>query len=209
MTTSVVAALRLLGSSKAGTPLETASTPVSAVHPEANARSTRNTPGRRRSRRHREAVVGTLGRDAGAERDLPEPDGEQQVNRCHETVGRQSERPAGLLDAAQVRERQDGDEAERQPNRMRSERGHRARDRRHAGDHRNRNGQHVVDQQRRRRHQRGILAEVRAAGGSGSEQNTGSASRFGSSVSCRRSLRNGFPTNVRARAAADELMHRF
>ena len=44
MTTSVVAALRLLGSSNAGTPLDTASTPVSAVHPDANARSTRNTP---------------------------------------------------------------------------------------------------------------------------------------------------------------------
>ena len=44
MITSVVAALRLLGSSNPGTPLDTASTPVSAVHPEANARSTRKTP---------------------------------------------------------------------------------------------------------------------------------------------------------------------
>ena len=43
MITSVVAAFRLFGSSKAGTPLETASTPVSAVQPEANARRTRNT----------------------------------------------------------------------------------------------------------------------------------------------------------------------
>ena len=50
---------------------------------------------------------------------------------------------------------------------MRRERGHRARDRRHAGHHRHRDGQHVVDQQRRRRHQRGILAEVRAADGVG------------------------------------------
>ena len=46
MKTSVAAALRLLGSSKPGTPLETASTPVSAVQPEANARSTRNTVSR-------------------------------------------------------------------------------------------------------------------------------------------------------------------
>ena len=42
----VVAALRLLGSSKEGTPLETASTPVSAVQPEANARRTRKTVSR-------------------------------------------------------------------------------------------------------------------------------------------------------------------
>lgn len=39
MTASVVAALRLFGLRKLGTPLLTASTPVSAVHPEANARS--------------------------------------------------------------------------------------------------------------------------------------------------------------------------
>ena len=40
---SVVAALRLLGFSKAGTPLEIASTPVSAAQPDENARSSRNT----------------------------------------------------------------------------------------------------------------------------------------------------------------------
>ena len=40
---SVVAALRLLGGLKAGTPLAIASTPVSAVHPDANARSAKKT----------------------------------------------------------------------------------------------------------------------------------------------------------------------
>ena len=35
----VVAALRLFGSRKAGTPLEMASTPVSAAHPDENARA--------------------------------------------------------------------------------------------------------------------------------------------------------------------------
>ena len=43
MITSVAAALRLCGFSKAGTPLETASTPVSAVQPEAKARKSRKT----------------------------------------------------------------------------------------------------------------------------------------------------------------------
>ena len=40
MTARVDAALRLLGFLKFGTPLLTASTPVSAVHPEAKARRT-------------------------------------------------------------------------------------------------------------------------------------------------------------------------
>ena len=40
---SVVAALRLFGGLNAGTPLEMASTPVSAVQPEENVRTMRNT----------------------------------------------------------------------------------------------------------------------------------------------------------------------
>ena len=43
MIASVAAALRHFGGRKVGTPLQTASTPVSAVQPEANARSTRTT----------------------------------------------------------------------------------------------------------------------------------------------------------------------
>ena len=38
----VVAALRLLGRRNAGTPLEIASTPVSAAHPDEKARASRN-----------------------------------------------------------------------------------------------------------------------------------------------------------------------
>jgi hypothetical protein len=44
---------------------------------------------------------------------------------------------------------------------------------------------------------------------SGSEQNTGRARRFGSSVSARRSLRNGSPTKIRATAAAEDAMRPF
>ncbi len=40
---SVLAALRLFGRRNAGTPLEIASTPVSATLPEENARASRNT----------------------------------------------------------------------------------------------------------------------------------------------------------------------
>ena len=41
MSSRVVAALRLLGFWKAGTPFEIASTPVSAAHPDEKARSNR------------------------------------------------------------------------------------------------------------------------------------------------------------------------
>ena len=44
---SVVAALRLFGGLNAGTPLEMASTPVSAAQPEENARSSRNANAKR------------------------------------------------------------------------------------------------------------------------------------------------------------------
>ena len=43
MSSSVVAALRLLGLRKAGTPLVMASTPVRAAQPDEKARSSRNT----------------------------------------------------------------------------------------------------------------------------------------------------------------------
>ena len=43
---SVVAALRLFGGLNAGTPLAIASTPVSAVHPDANARSAKKSSAR-------------------------------------------------------------------------------------------------------------------------------------------------------------------
>ena len=46
MIASVVAALRAFGGRKLGTPLLTASTPVSAVQPLANARSARKTVSR-------------------------------------------------------------------------------------------------------------------------------------------------------------------
>ena len=43
ISSSVAAALELLGGRNAGTPFDTASTPVSAVQPEAKALRTRNT----------------------------------------------------------------------------------------------------------------------------------------------------------------------
>ena len=55
---SVVAAFRLFGGLNAGTPLAIASTPVSAVQPEANARSAKKS-----SARPAELLVRRLGRD--------------------------------------------------------------------------------------------------------------------------------------------------
>ena len=56
MIASVSAALRLFGGLKFGTPLLTASTPVSAVQPDANARSASNTS----SQPRRPAVPGVI-----------------------------------------------------------------------------------------------------------------------------------------------------
>lgn len=65
---SVVAALRLLGRRKAGTPLLIASTPVSAAQPEEKARSSRKT----RAKPARPGCSGLISNSAvGADMDSP------------------------------------------------------------------------------------------------------------------------------------------
>ena len=80
-------------------------------------------------------------------------------------VRRQREDAARLLDAAQVRERDQRDRRETQQHafvRQRMQRGDR-RDRAHARAHRHRDGEDVVDEQRRARDHRRARAEVLAA----------------------------------------------
>ena len=101
MITSVVAALRLFGSSNAGTPFETASTPVSAVQPDANARMSRKTSASPPvSVDVTKLVARALGGQAVAERELGEPDREHHEHAKHEAVSRKCERATRLLDAA-------------------------------------------------------------------------------------------------------------
>ena len=78
-----------------------------------------------------------------------------------EAVGGDGERPAGLLDAAQVRPRSAARPATSDSaTACGASDGERRGDRGDAGDHRHRDGQHVVDQQRAGRDQAAAHAEV-------------------------------------------------
>ena len=164
MIDSVAAALRLFGGSNAGTPFETASTPVSAVQPEANARRTRKTVSRPPVSRDLRAA-GSAALSAvmpSPNSDLREADREHRVDRERRTRrsgprtrGPDSLTPRRLTTVSSTTKPSDSATA------CGASAGHRARDRRDAGDDRDRDRQHVVDQQRRGRDERRVLAEVR------------------------------------------------
>ncbi len=78
----------------------------------------------------------------------------------HEGVRRQGEGAAGLPDPAQVGDREQPHEAERQCQLVRVQRRDRGRDVVHAGGHRHRDGEHVVGQQRAGREQPERPAQV-------------------------------------------------
>ena len=106
------------------------------------------------------AVVGALGDETVAERDARGTHGQHHEHADHEAVRRDGERPARLLDPAQVDEREHADEAEREGDRVGSQRRDRAGDRCDAGNDRHGDGEHVIDQQGSRGRQRRVLAEV-------------------------------------------------
>ena len=106
---SVVAALRDLGFRKAGTPLLIASTPVSAAHPDENARATRNTnakpmmsPCSACSSKPADSARSGVAEDV----QLEEAPRQHQVHADHERVRRNRESGARLADSAQVHRRQ-------------------------------------------------------------------------------------------------------
>ncbi len=162
---SVVAAFLLFGLRNAGTPLEIASTPVSAAQPDEKARASRKiiaawemsplVAGCRV-----DDLVGTLHVGQGA---LGGADG--AVHRHpddaeHEAVGGDREERARLPDAAQVQGGEHHHHHDRHGRLVPGER----RDGRggvlHARGHRHRDRQHVVDEQRGRDGHAGVLAEV-------------------------------------------------
>ena len=107
MMARVFAALRALGGRNAGTPLLIASTPVSAVQPEANARRTSSRvkiPPTWAVRCSCWVAVAASGSCPVSP--LDRADDEHQVGQRDEGVGRDRERPPGLPDAAQVGQRQ-------------------------------------------------------------------------------------------------------
>ena len=156
MIASVAAAFLAWGRRNAWTPSAMASTPVSAVDPDANARRIRN-----RVRVPWASIVELRGGRLRASVEAVGEAGRQRdVDHQHEPVRRNGEGDSSLLRAAEVRE---GDEPH-QPHRdrhaaVREPRRGRGDGQRPGGDA-HRHGQHVVGQDRRRRDQARRLAEV-------------------------------------------------
>ena len=165
---SVVAALRLLGFWKAGTPLEIASTPVSAAQPDENARSSRNDHRdaaevlvavlRNQLQRRRSRPAGRVAEEVpDRPRRAPMPD-----DAGHEEVDRQRERRAGLAHPAQVHGREQRDQPDRDDTSCPRTNGQRRRGVLHAGGDRHRDGEDVVDEQRAGHGEAGLGSEVGA-----------------------------------------------
>ena len=91
---------------------------------------------------------------------LRDPGRDHHVHHDDEGVSRESERDPRLANPSQVHDRQQQDQEQRQADLVGRERWGSGRDRKHAGRHRDRDREHVVDEQRRRRNQAGQRAEV-------------------------------------------------
>jgi hypothetical protein len=134
---------------KAGTPSETASTPVSAAHPDANARRSRKRP-----MPSSPGACGSYGCSGRKSKIAPRaPYHDEQVRRRREEL-------AGFADAAEVRERDEHHRRHAEPYAIAEQHGERGGDGRDAGGHAHRHRQHVVDQQRGGADQPGNDAEV-------------------------------------------------
>ena len=160
MTVSVRRALATAGSRKAVMPLLTASTPVIAVQPLANACSS--------SQRPTAAVAAGSGggrddrlRVAVAERPpCRSPTASTAAKHRDEEVGRERERPARLDRAAQVHQRDQRQDHQAERQRVPVQGRERRDQRGDAGGDPDRHVQHVVDHQGRRRPEAGAGPEV-------------------------------------------------
>ncbi len=99
---------------------------------------------------------------AAAGEHLEEPHADQRQHAHNEQVGRHRKDPAGLFDAAQVCQRHQRDQTDRQLDAVGLQRANGRGDRGDGGRHADGHGQHVVDQQGRRGHQGGHNAEILA-----------------------------------------------
>ena len=154
--TSVDAALRLSGGRNAGTPFETASTPVIAVHPFEKAVRSANVVSRP------VAVAGcssSWGCD-GAREVPPRAKAEHPQHADDEEVGGHGKDTPGFAYPAQVADHDDGNEPEPDLDAVRHPLRKGRRECRDARSHADSHRQHVVDQQRGRRNQAGERPEV-------------------------------------------------
>ena len=166
---SVVAAFLDSGRRNAGTPLEIASTPVSATAPELKPLRIRKRPSVPPNSRVPPASSNAFGSNGTwprcPKKALVEPVADQHREDHDVDVGRHREDPARLLDPAQVRDRDERDEEQRDLDAVVGEISQRRdrEDRGDAGGDRHRDGEDVVDEQRRAGDERRHLAEVLAA----------------------------------------------
>ncbi len=161
MTVRVFFAFSLVGSRKARTPLLTASTPVSAVQPLAKAFSSSHAP--------TIAVAGGTGGGAATGMGCPcessariTPISDRDQQRAQEQIRRNHEDAAGFLDAAQIHDGDQHQNAETHRERVRQQRWNRRHQRAHSGRDSNRGRKHVIDEQSGRRQQTRARADILA-----------------------------------------------
>ena len=143
-TSSVAAALRPCGRRNALTPFAIASTPVSAVEPDENARSTTKSETVPYARRERMRCDGMR---AGARRAFPDSHRDRDQDRSDEPVRRQREEDPRFANAAQVRRGDQGDADERERQLVRAERSDCGREREHTCGDRYGDGQDIVGEE--------------------------------------------------------------
>ena len=153
ITTSVVRAFRASGRSNAGTPFETASTPVIALHPSANARRSSNRP----SVSGATTIGATPTTVGGVTQEGPrDTDCDEAEHRDEEDVCRDRKDRAALADAPQVHEHHGDDGHGCQLDAvLRESPWECGRDRGDSGGDAHGDSQHVVGQERRGRDQAG------------------------------------------------------
>ena len=115
----------------------------------------------------REAQRCRLGDRRVADEDLVEADGQHREDAQDEPVRGDREQRAGLVHAAEVHEHEDEDDPAAHPDRVRKECRERRREVLHTRGDRHRDRHHVVDQERGRRDERRVTAQVRLADGIG------------------------------------------
>ena len=158
ITISVRAAFVGCGRRNAGTPFEIASTPVSALQPDANARRMTISPTLAASPTGAGSGTCAVGQpDTSAPH---EADRHQRPDRADERVRRKRERVSRLAHASKVDEHEQHEHREAESDRVRRKLGNGRRDGEHARGDRHRGGEDVVGEQRGGGDESGGGAEV-------------------------------------------------
>ena len=160
ITPSVAAAFLDSGGLNAGTPVAIASVPVRATAPAAKARRTRIAVSGWIVPRHLVAQLRGVGAAFAEDEDPEDADRDHQQGRADEQVGRDGEDVASLAQAAEVAQRDQGQDADPDQDALVEQARERRRDLLDRRCRRDGDRHHVVDQEGRRGHQRDGPADV-------------------------------------------------